>query len=526
MIQPRTQTQEYWEHDFALTDADIDQLYTHFLDVEKPQSVPDLVRAVMDHRVAEEKAELMRRVKGYEVYQPQHTYAAGTKVVFPLLDFANGEITAVRDGINPQEDSFKVISVNMNGKVREFASELVSTHPANLGEGGIDGLVETIDSEDIYNLYHSLVEPKVEAALHSRDNFLRLGGQWFVTELLADVNVGHLHLAEAVLEMSEGGPLSTAEIVTHLDLEASVEQSAQLFSLNYALLKDERFDEVAPRGRVAWYLSKSVPDLVSAPHERLVYEQIAYDRALLSPQLMLLEREISDEWSDLESAEFVESMKFTLLYPHRILGTAPLNATITNLLPLGQSPRQIFTLRDAETKEDYQVWVIKDGRYIYGLKEWYEKNEILVGSYITISKGEQDDVLMLDYERRRPVREDIRLASVVDGRVQFELQRRAISCGYDDLMVIGTDVTAAIDALFKRTLNNQRSISSLLAMLLPALALLSLQNAVHSKTIYSAINMLRRLPPGPVFAELVRHPAFQPVGDQYWRFDPNRWQKE
>jgi hypothetical protein len=38
--------------------------------------------------------------------------------------------------------------------------------------------------------------------------------------------------------------------------------------------------------------------------------------------------------------------------------------------------------------------------------------------------------------------------------------------------------------------------------------------------------MLKRLPPGPVFAELVRHPAFQSVGDHYWRFERSQWQKD
>jgi hypothetical protein len=30
------------------------------------------------------------------------------------------------------------------------------------------------------------------------------------------------------------------------------------------------------------------------------------------------------------------------------------------------------------------------------------------------------------------------------------------------------------------------------------------------------------VPPGPVFAELVKHPAFQPVGDHYWQFEAGR----
>jgi hypothetical protein len=65
-----------------------------------------------------------------------------------------------------------------------------------------------------------------------------------------------------------------------------------------------------------------------------------------------------------------------------------------------------------------------------------------------------------------------------------------------------------------------------LAELFPELAKLTPQQTVHAKTLYSAINMLKRLPPGPVFAELVRNPAFQSVGDHYWRFDSSRWQKE
>jgi hypothetical protein len=98
-----------------------------------------------------------------------------------------------------------------------------------------------------------------------------------------------------------------------------------------------------------------------------------------------------------------------------------------------------------------------------------------------------------------------------------------VGCGYDDLMIVGTDVVSAIDALWRRAKTRQRSVASLLAEVFPELANLTPQNTVHAKTLYSALNMLRRVPPGPIFAELVRHPAFQPVGDHYWRFDPDRW---
>jgi hypothetical protein len=34
--------------------------------------------------------------------------------------------------------------------------------------------------------------------------------------------------------------------------------------------------------------------------------------------------------------------------------------------------------------------------------------------------------------------------------------------------------------------------------------------------------MLKRLPPEPVFAELVSNPAFMAVGDYYWQFDASQ----
>jgi hypothetical protein len=59
-------------------------------------------------------------------------------------------------------------------------------------------------------------------------------------------------------------------------------------------------------------------------------------------------------------------------------------------------------------------------------------------------------------------------------------------------------------------------------MVFPSLAKLNPQETVHTKTLYSAINMVRRVPSGPLFADLIKHPAFRPVGDHYWYFDRSR----
>ena len=160
-----------------------------------------------------------------------------------------------------------------------------------------------------------------------------------------------------------------------------------------------------------------------------------------------------------------------------------------------------------------------------GLSDWFEANDIPIGGYIRLKKGSEPGTLMLGFDQRRPQREWIRLASAVDDQIKFELNRRRVGCGYDDQLIVGTDYVAAMDALFRRAESRQRSVASLLAELFPQLAELNPQNTVHAKTLYSAVNILRRIPPGPLFAELVRHPAFQSVGDNYWQFNSSRWQR-
>lgn len=522
MYQPRTQMRDYWEHQFSLKESDIEQLYNHFLEVGKPQSTADLVRSIMDHRVHEEKQELLRRIDGYTAYEPKESFKPGDKLVFPYQELETGDVTAVRDGINPDIADFKVISVKVNGKVREYAAELPTTHEANLNSG-IDSILAQIDSERTYQLYHPLVHPKLAATLDAEEEFIVLGGKWFVKALLADVSIGQLHLAEAVLDMNRGGPLETAEIVREIDLENTLDDETKTFSLNHALLNDERFDEVAPHGKVTWFLKRMEPEAVQETPDRLKFTARAYDEALLSVQLRTLVNEIADEWSDIDANDFIQKVVITLNYPHRITGTLPLNAAMRKLLPLGRSSRQRFTIRDAETNTDIPVWVVKEGRYIYGLQDWFTENQIVVGAYITIKQSEEDGVLLIDYDRRRPQREDVRFATVEGNRLTFDFQRRPVGCGFDDLSIIGTDSLAPIDVLWKRTAERSDSLATIIADILPNLTKLSLQNAVHSKTLYGVVNMLRRTPPEPLFAELVRHPAFQIVGDHYWRFDSSRW---
>ena len=257
----------------------------------------------------------------------------GDELVFPALDFAYGTVIGTRPGVNPEAGRFTVIRVEVNGKEREFAADLEYEHVLNRENGSIFEALEMIEADELAELYGDLVADRIAAGLEERDAFLRLGDQWFLQALLTEVNIGHLNLAEAVLDMYGGGPLPPEEILPHLDLGEDVPEATQIFSLNYALLQDNRFDEVGPPGKVGWFLRRMEPQAVREVPGRLVYNPIPYDRSVLTPELRLLESELDDEWSDLEPVKNPQPVVLTT-YPHRWAGTLPLSAR-TSAQPAG-----------------------------------------------------------------------------------------------------------------------------------------------------------------------------------------------
>lgn len=379
MIKAQTQTPEYWEKQFHLTDSDIEQLYNHFLETERPQTIEQLTAVLVNHRVDEEIRVLERTIKGRQMYQPQENYEVGDKLVFPALDFAQGSVTDLRTGFNPQEGDFQVIAVEIGGKIREFVAAYARPHLLSSGDG--QDLVELLDLDPdfLYETYGESLSEKLDEALSEHADFIKLGLLWYVESLMAEVNVGHLHLSEAVLEISDGGPMTADEILPNLDLDSSTDPSVQRFSLNQALYNDARFDDVGGKDRVAWFLHRLEPKEVQEIPARLVNRPIDYDHSALSPQLLSLEQELDDEWSQLESADSLQPAVLALTFPHRWAGTLPLSSRLRPLFVSGNAPRQRVVLVDEETEENIFAWVVPEGRYIFGLGDWYEKNEIPVG---------------------------------------------------------------------------------------------------------------------------------------------------
>ena len=515
-----TQTPEYWGDTFTLTADDREFLLNLFVEDEQPRTTDALARALIQYRTQREEAALRRKqqVQG-TLYQPKRVFQVGEQVVLPALEFAVGQVTAIRDGQNPEFDHFKVIEVEIDGARREFAADFAYDHRLNEDAAILSPAEDLVSPDDLYKRYSSRFVPHLRQQLQASADFVWLAGQWFPRALIADVSVGQLNIAEAVLDMNGGGPLSTPAILAEVGLPREINRNLQTFSLTSALYNDGRFDEVGPAGEVLWYLVRLEPASVLNPPDRLKYAPIDYARSGLNADLLKVERSLDDEWSDVPASDDAsddDEITFTLTYPHRRAGTVPLSSTTSRLFPDGRTRRIRFMFEDARSGQRWPGWVVRERRYAFGLDVWFAANDVPAGAYVQLARGDEPGVVVVDLRGLRPRREWVRVAVLRDNRLTFEMLKRQVPCDYDDQLIVIADDTPGIDKLTALLTERGTPASELIQQLLPELAKLSPQGNVHVKTLYAALNLVRRMPPGPLFAALAVQSMFRPLGDGYY----------
>jgi len=519
LIQQKTQNPAYWGDEFTVAPDDLQYLSTLLVEDELPRSAEELGQALILHRCRQEKALIEHAMSKGTPYQPKHSYEIGKRVVFPALDYRVGKVGGVRPGHNPEYGSFQVIQVEFEkGKRREFASELMADHPLNReAQAGTVKDAEPRTPEELSALYGAQVGEMLEKYLESDPDFVRLASKWFRRDLLVEVHIGHLNLAEAVLDMAGGGPRPTEALLGDLELPEEITPQLRIFSLNHALQEDERFAEVGPAGEVLWFLRQLEPERVQSVPIYLQYRPLEYDPALLTSEMLALEQELDDEWSNVDSpTEVTEPVTVVLTYPHRKSGTLPLASHLAHVFPTGRTQRIRFAFVDGKTDTEMPGWVVREGRYVYGLEEWYKTYDIPVGAYLTLVRGEKPGTVVIQRLHRRPRQEWVRVALSAEGRLAFEMRKKLIACKYDELMIVVEENSEAMDLMWARTQQQEISLSQLIVEIFPELAKLSPQGTVHAATLYSAVNVRMRTPPGPLLAELVTSGMYAPVGDNYW----------
>jgi len=513
---------EYWQN-LSVTPEDIDILQNYLFETETPQTPHTLTNTLVEERIKIEKNAQSKAQKNIgEIFTPKVTYKNGQSLVFPALGFKKGTIIAVRPGINPEIGSFDVLEVKFeDGNIHLFAAALPD-HKLNIPQ--LDLPDPESDSQAIMTIFGEKLEKKLDLALQSDENLVRIAGAWFPRALLVNIGMGHLNLGEAVLEMNNGEPMTTAMLIEQMDVPRDSNTMLTEFSVNYALQEDGRFDEVGASGDVQWYLKRLEPDEVQNIPPILKYIPVDYDRSALTEQMLALEAQLDDELSETEQKSTKSGdVTITLTFPHWRAGTLPISSRIQSFFPTAlESPRILFMIVDGKTGEKIPAWVVRDYGYIYGLRKWYEKQKIFPGAYIIVRRSKNPGEVILEARTHRPNRDWVRtVLAGSDGGLVFAVLKQEITCEYNERMAVVVPDVNAVDASFLQVQKNHQPIEKLMRDMLKELAKLTPQGHVHAEELYSAVNILRRVPPAPMLALLASTKSFVHVGDLHFRLAEN-----
>ncbi|KAB2905033.1 MAG: hypothetical protein F9K27_05945 [Anaerolineae bacterium] len=520
----KTFNESYWTEEFVVTDDDLEFLNNLFLEEETPLRTPELIQHLINRHIDNE----VRMIKKYSaqgtIYRPAQSFKVGQELVFPVFGFEKGTVVSERPGINPDYSAFKVLEVEFDGgRRRELASELKVDHKLN-----VDTLadIEKLrpDVKKIYNRYKRVLTPIVVDALKQNEDMLFIAKRWFLKSLLLEVDQGFLNLSEAILDMNNGGPLPTKQIADEIGFGQNANPILQTVSLDYGLSKDDRFDEVGPAGQVLWFLRSMEPKEILEPPAVLRYNPIVFDQRFIQGEMLQWQKSIDDEFTDLElfedeDDELEDEVTITLNYPHWRMGTLPLTWKVEHLFPTAhRAPRIKIILVDAQhDNAEIDGWVVREYGFVYGLGNFYQEHKLPVGAQITVRHEEEGGRLFIDFEAHKPRSEWVKVAHVENNRLRFEERQQLIGALYDQLMVLGVQDIASIDAAADHHRKHNFDLTTIMTDLIRELSVFSPQGHVHCVTLYSAVNMIRRCPPGPIFARLETHPNFVHAGGPYWR---------
>jgi hypothetical protein len=119
-------------------------------------------------------------------------------------------------------------------------------------------------------------------------------------------------------------------------------------------------------------------------------------------------------------------------------------------------------------------------------------------------------------------REWVRVAGVAGAALNFTLQKRAISCEYDETMAVDHAEPKQLDEYAQKALEERRPLAAIVREVVPELIKLNPAGTVHAKSIYSAVSVACRCAPAAVFAILSTQPIYVNAGAGMWAFDESR----
>lgn len=522
----------FWEN-YNIQDKDIEFLFNHLIEVEEPLSPNELLLALVSNIIQEEKKRIEKQQQSNGViYLPNKQYKLNEPVVFPGLDWKVGTVKNIRAGINPDLPPFEVIEVELEDGLQKSFAAGYNDHPLNQSN---NSLLDdpSINPEIVVESFGQILNPRLINALEHNKDLVRIAGKWFPCTLLVDVNIGYLNLAEALLDMADGGPLSTKQILEQIELPTDVNQKLTIFSLNHALQEDERFDEVGSTGHILWYLNKLEPSSVNAMPSYLKHEKKDIDYLSIEEMLKLFDNQVLDE---LENDEYLpqncinpdEEIAINLIFPHWRSGTLPCCKSIKHVFPKAfESNRILFKFIDQDNQSEFNGWVVRDHNYIYGLEEYYSSNGLIPGSIVYLKKGKNEGEVLLRINKRKPGRDWIKTVSInSNGSISFTMLKQMVSSSYDERMAYFIPEINVLDDYWQGINKFKFSKDQAVLSTMLELAKLNPQGHVHAQELYAALNIIKRCPPGLVLDTLNRSDKVSYLGDLYFRINENKIQDE
>jgi hypothetical protein len=529
----QTQSEPFWRDEYEVDEQDLDLVTGLILEAGKPQPLDTLISAIILHRYREEKEAVAEQARRGKLYRPADDAQVGDELVFATLDFAVGRVIDRRSGSNPMYGPFQVIRVQFAEEVpgpqeREFASAFDYTHPLNrpleeLVKGGESEMNET----DLVDAMKDHAADKLHHALDASDEFVYFDGMWFLLELLPEIHLGYLNLAEAVI-YEAGHPVSAEDIRQELELDTTTSTQAQIFALNHALGEDERFDNVSMTQEPAWYLRALQPEAVFKRPAVLKPAFRARGGEYVGITSLDVIDEIGDELDDVPSVVVREAneVSIQLPFPHLHAGTAPATQQFLNMLPPASAefnPNTHFaiTLVESPSGREREVWVLPVAGYMAGLGDWYSSVGMCIGGKLTLKPTDEPFRFTLSYQassRRRS--EWLRAATVENGALVLQMGRASVEVDCDREMLIDVPDAEPIVTLMATREKENAPLHRLMRKAFAELAKLSSSGTVHVKGLYSVVNLMRRSGLVPILAELARNACFDPVGEGYWAYDP------
>ncbi len=513
-----SETADFWNQ-LGNADADVEHLYGYLLERGTPVTSRDLAVHLVEWRVREEERHLAEiAARRAPVYQPKSRYEVGQSILFTGLGNREGVVQNIRPGDNPRLGDFQVMQIQIEGepKPREFVTGYTAAHPLNQ-ETTQAPISLGVTPEEAVAAHGDAVRARLVERLSTDKEFVHLGDRWFLKGLMPDIHPGYLNLAEAAIEQANDA-LPTGELEKILDLpQTGAKKAAIVFALNYTLSNDPRFEDVGPVYESRWILTRM--ELPEARERPPLLDLLPARTVRLPVELETIAVDLFDSaesnGNTAKPTAARDEVTMTLTYPHRRAGTLPMVPPLRALLPEFAHPRLKFNFVDATTQEKFPGYAVGDGNYLAGLGGWFNTRKLSPGAYVILRRGTEPFTIVVDYQPQRERSLWVRVARALNGQLNFAQEKRPLSHKYDEEMLIVVADPNSLDN-FAQTVREQRPLPTLLEQIFPELAKLNSTGHVHAKTIYSAINLVRRTAPRVVLSALIENRAFASVGGGYF----------